>query len=352
MRAILVAVALTVVTVTTARAHTVGMSKGEYRIQGAGVSASLVFARQELIDAVTILDANRDGAISVSELAAARAGIDATIARQLEIRNPSGPCMAALGDLALTEQDGIVIQLAFRCLGDASPISVRAAFVGALSEGHRHLATVEGGGTTRRDVLHRGHSSSDVTGGPASSVNQVAVLPLFQLGVEHILTGYDHLVFLLGLILIGGRLRSLLVVITAFTVAHSITLGVAALRIWTPNVGIIEPAIALSIAYIGIENWFVTDGTRRWLITFPFGLVHGFGFAGALADISLPAAQVPVALAAFNAGVETGQLAVLAVVLPALAWLRQRQWLAKRELKIVSGAIAVAGMSWFVVRVI
>src|SRR5205814_169801 len=106
-----------------------------------------------------------------------------------------------------------------------------------------------------------------------------AAWPLFRLGVQHILTCYDHLVFLLGLILVGGRFRSIMVVITAFTVAHSITLGMAALQIVAPSTRLVEPAIALSIAYIGVENWYVQNASRRWMITFPFGLIHGFGFA-------------------------------------------------------------------------
>src|SRR6185503_8851629 len=158
------------------------------------------------------------------------------------------------------------------------------------------------------------------------------------------------LMFLLGLILVGGRLRPLLLVVTAFTVAHSLTLGMAALGAWAPSPGLVEPAIALSIAYVGVENWFVRDAGRRWLITFPFGLIHGFGFAGALQEISLPSAQIPVALAAFNVGVEAGQLAVLALVLPLLLWLGRRRWLPDRGVKILSTAIAVAGVCWFVSR--
>jgi hydrogenase/urease accessory protein HupE len=174
--------------------------------------------------------------------------------------------------------------------------------------------------------------------------------PLFRLGVQHILLGYDHLIFLLGLLLIGGRLRPLLVMVTAFTVAHSITLGLAALGVWAPSPRMVEPAIALSIAYVGVENWFVHDAARRWLITFPFGLIHGFGFAGALREISLPSSELPLALAAFNLGVEGGQVAVLAVVLPAVLWLGRSRWFADRGVKAASAAIALAGLFWFALR--
>ena len=170
-------------------------------------------------------------------------------------------------------------------------------------------------------------------------------------GVQHILTGYDHLAFLVGLLLLGGRLRSLIGTITAFTVAHSITLGLAVLRVVSLSPAIVEPAIALSIAYVGIENLFVRDASKRWRITFPFGLVHGFGFAGALMELDLPRAQLPVALFAFNLGVELGQLGVLAVVLPLVLLARKRAWFRNWGVKALSLAIAVAGVVWFVQRV-
>jgi len=117
-------------------------------------------------------------------------------------------------------------------------------------------------------------------------------------------------------------------VVTAFTLAHSITLALAALSIFAPSPRLVEPAIALSIAYVGVENLFVKDARRRWRITFPFGLVHGFGFAGALREIALPRAQVPVALVSFNLGVGFGD----------------------RGVKVLSVAIAAAGAGLFVAR--
>jgi hypothetical protein len=335
-----------------ASAHTVGVSKGEYRVSRSTVSAELVFARQELIGVVAGLDRNQDGIVTESELTAARGDLDVAIVGDLRVVAGSERCAGALQEAALTEQDGIAVHARFACAA-GSPIQYDAAFLERLSNGHRHLATVFDGADARREVLYRSHSRFE--SGASQPVGAArtggTIWPLFRLGIQHILTGYDHLVFLFGLILVGGRLRQLLVVITAFTVAHSITLGLAAFRIWSPDAAIVEPAIALSIAYIGVENWFVSDAARRWLITFPFGLVHGFGFAGALEDIALPAHQLPVALGAFNAGVEVGQLLVLGVVLPALLWLRAHQWLAPRGIRIMSGAIAVAGVWWFALRV-
>ena len=142
-------------------------------------------------------------------------------------------------------------------------------------------------------VLDRAHPVWTLDTGSASGSLAMA-WAMLKLGVEHILTGADHLVFFFGLILVGRRLRSLIGVVSAFTVAHSITLALAALSIFAPSPRLVEPAIALSIAYVGVENLFVHDASKRWRITFPFGLIHGFGFAGALREIALPRAQVPV----------------------------------------------------------
>jgi len=170
------------------------------------------------------------------------------------------------------------------------------------------------------------------------------------MGLEHILTGYDHLLFLLGLVLVGRPLRSLFAAVTAFTLAHSVTLALAAFGVWAPSPRIIEPCIALSLAYVGIENWFVADARGRWRITFLFGLVHGFGFAGALREIALPRAEVPAALFAFNLGVELGQLAVLAALVPLLLAVRKTEIWKRGGLRACTMTIAMAGFVWFIHR--
>jgi hypothetical protein len=144
------------------------------------------------------------------------------------------------------------------------------------------------------------------------------------LGIEHIFTGYDHLAFLFGLLVVAGfrklrdGLRYVLGVVTAFTVAHSITLIASGLDLvrWSPR--IVEPAIALSILWVAIENILVEKPKRRWLLTFGFGLIHGFGFASVLREIGLPPRGLVLSLLSFNVGVELGQLAVVALVAPAL----------------------------------
>jgi hypothetical protein len=165
-----------------------------------------------------------------------------------------------------------------------------------------------------------------------TGTGKLAVPEYLILGIEHILTGYDNLSFVLGLVLlVRGRLR-LLKTITAFTLAHSITLAAAALGYVHVSAPVIESLVALSIVFVAVElsrAWSGQEGlTTRypWLIAFTFGLLHGFAFAGSLADIGLPSHNIPGALLLFNCGVETGQLMFVAVVLTVIAVLRRLPW--------------------------
>ena len=172
-------------------------------------------------------------------------------------------------------------------------------------------------------------------------------------GVRHILIGPDHLLFLVGLLLLGGTVRQLLAVITGFTVAHSITLALAVLNIVTPPGRVVEPIIALSIVYVGVDNLMVQGGRdmRVW-IALVFGLIHGFGFASVLQEMGLPSGALGWSLFSFNLGVEIGQVTVAVVVASALMALRARSDVAGRRLSIAGSVVVMAaGTFWFVQRV-
>lgn len=171
----------------------------------------------------------------------------------------------------------------------------------------------------------------------------------FHLGVEHIWTGYDHLLFLLAVLLAGGGVARLAAIVTSFTVAHSITLGAAATGLVRLPVAPVEAAIALSIVYVAAENLMERGADRRALVTFAFGLVHGFGFASVLAETALPPGELVVPLLAFNLGVEAGQLAVVLVVVPVLAVVLRGRY-AHRIRTGLSALIALAGAAWAVER--
>jgi hydrogenase/urease accessory protein HupE len=174
-----------------------------------------------------------------------------------------------------------------------------------------------------------------------------------QMGIHHILSGPDHVLFVLGLLLVQGTLRALLGVVTAFTLAHSITLSMTALDIGSLPPGLVEPIIALSIVAVGIENLVhrrVYFEGRLWL-AFGFGFFHGFGFAGALGEAGVPHDAVAWSLAAFNIGVEIGQACIVIVAVPLLRMFgRLSPALAGNATRYASIGIAAAGVVWFVER--
>ncbi len=194
--------------------------------------------------------------------------------------------------------------------------------------------------------------AAEATATPESGSAQSSPIAFLRLGVEHILTGYDHILFLFALILRGGRLRSLLGIVTAFTVAHSITLALAVLGVVVVPSAIVEPVIALSIAYVALENIFRRRAASgRWVVSFVFGLVHGFGFAGALLELGLPPSGIVGSLLFFNLGVEAGQAMVVAALFPALLWLCRFAW-ERRAVTAVSAAVFVAAMALAIERVL
>jgi hydrogenase/urease accessory protein HupE len=170
-------------------------------------------------------------------------------------------------------------------------------------------------------------------------------------GVHHILIGPDHLLFLVGLLLLGGSLRRLVLVVSAFTVAHSITLSLAVLRFVTPPPWLVEPAIALSIVYVGADNLTVRGGrdVRAW-IAFAFGLIHGFGFSFALREtLQLAGSHLLTSLVSFNVGVELGQILVLAILIPSLDLLFR--FVPERMGTIIlSALVAHTGWHWMTER--
>ena len=171
------------------------------------------------------------------------------------------------------------------------------------------------------------------------------------MGIEHILTGYDHMLFLLSLLMVGATLSQLLKIVTAFTVAHSITLSLAVLGLVDLPSRWVESAIALSITYVAAENVWRGRGSlgSRWLVTFGFGLVHGLGFASALTELHLPRANLAASLLGFNVGVEIGQVSVILLATLALDAVREFGW-APGFRRWVSVAAACTGLVWFVQR--
>jgi hydrogenase/urease accessory protein HupE len=332
----------------TARAHSVGLSRGEYRVAGSSVDVKLVFSGVELAATLPDVDSDRDGKISAVELASGVAILDTAIVQRLDLRMDGARCSGLMQGATLADSDAVRIGARFACSA-GTQLSLDAGFLATFSSGHRHLATVLAGGGETSSVLVPARERLDVHLGRDSA--GVPLRALVWLGMTHIWTGYDHLAFLFGLVLLGGSLRALVSAISAFTLAHSMTLGLAALHLLSIRPAFVEPAIALSVAYVGLENLWVRAPNRRWRVTFPFGLVHGFGFAGALTELDLPAAKIPVALFAFNAGVEVGQLAILSAALPLILHARRSERFRTWGVRALSLALGAMGLLWFAWRI-
>jgi hydrogenase/urease accessory protein HupE len=211
------------------------------------------------------------------------------------------------------------------------------------------LATILHGTQVRNVVFTPEHRATLIDFG-RTSVWQ-ATRGFIALGIDHILSGYDHMLFLLSLLMLGGSLRQLIKIVTAFTVAHSVTLSLAVLNIVALPSRWVESAIALSIIYVAAENvWRGSASLRqRWMITFGFGLVHGLGFASVLQEMHLPQANVAASLVGFNLGVEVAQIIVVTLAYLALDAVRNRIW-APPFRRVVSVSTALVGIVWFVQR--
>jgi hydrogenase/urease accessory protein HupE len=218
---------------------------------------------------------------------------------------------------------------------------------------HQTFLNIYEEGRLHQEIFNKDRATFDYFTG--SNQGAFAVVKKFLPGgIYHIFEGPDHILFIVGLLLLGGSLLRLLSIVTAFTIAHSITLSLAALDLLNPPERLIEPAIALSIIYVGIDNLMVGKTGRdvRPMIAFFFGLVHGFGFAGVLKEHGLPSQALGWSLFSFNLGVEIGQVCIVAVVSTLLLALRKRnKALGERITLFGSIGVILAGAYWFIERV-
>ena len=209
-------------------------------------------------------------------------------------------------------------------------------------------------GVTRQTLLERGARSDPFPlSGPAAPPGAWSAAGRYlRLGFVHILPrGMDHILFVLGLFLLGARLRPLVWQVSAFTVAHAATLSLAIFDVVSLPARVVEPLIALSIVYVAVEN-VLTDRLTPWrpATVFLFGLLHGLGFAGVLRELGLPAEERWLGLLTFNAGIELGQLAVIGIALAAVGWCRSRPWYRRRVAIPASAVIAAVGLLWTLER--
>ena len=280
-----------------------------------------------------------------------------SLARRLKLR-ADGRDVAWTFRGARQDPEGRGVQLAFTVPLDraAASLEVTGPVFPDVANHETFVNVFRDGVLVRQDVLTLEHPVARIYG--RGSAGALAVLRTFvPAGVHHIAIGPDHILFVLGLLLLGGGLGRLLKIVTSFTVAHSVTLALASLGLVRVPSRVVEPLIALSIVFVAFETLRARGGTdvrrdRRAWLAFGFGLVHGFGFASVLAEFGLPREALGWSLLGFNVGVEIGQAVIVLLVAPSLALLARRSPIAHARLvRMLAVVIAGAGGFWFVQRV-
>lgn len=335
------------------------------KVQGQNISGSLELAVRDVELAIGV-DANHDGKVTWGELRASQPQLLRYVGQHLAFRAQGGACTVQLGALQVNDRvDGSYawLPLSAHCPSAVSRLSIRYSLLADIDPSHRGLLTLTAGELAQSGVLGgAGHADFEVYSPSAWRT----VVDYLQAGIWHIWSGIDHLLFLISLLLPAVLIRrgtrwepvsqarpavfSILKVVTAFTLAHSITLTLAALDVVRLPSRLTESVIAASIIIAALNNVFpvVTDSRAR--IAFAFGLLHGFGFASVLADMGLPSGARLLSLLSFNFGIETGQLAVVLAVMPVVYALRATLLYRRAVLPWGSAAIAAIAAVWLVQR--
>lgn len=313
----------------TALAHDPGLSAVEVRVAGDRIVAEVSFAPQDL------------------------AGLQQLDANLLVLADDQGKLELSSVTRKASDSNSVHFVLEFSANANAAELRIIAPVLGNLPRGHKQFCSVYD--RENRILAERMLSaeSNDFTVDVRTAAGDTSIFRFLLLGAEHILTGYDHLAFLLALLLGGGSLRQNVKIITSFTVAHSVTLALAALGVINISPAIVEPVIAASIVFVGLENLVRRRIAARWLVTFVFGLVHGLGLASALRELGIGGlgARAALPLLSFNLGVELVQIAIAALILPLVWRLENHPTFALKHVPALSLLITSAGIYWLLVRV-
>jgi hydrogenase/urease accessory protein HupE len=294
------------------------------------------------------------------EFARGRSQLEAVAAGQLVIAPDGKVAKAQFVRSRFDESDNVEVHLDFHAAVFSS-LDIQSKLIASLPRGHRQYLQVK---NSAAESIFEGLLSAAANRATAqiTITNQSVALretvgsfaDFLALGVKHILTGYDHLLFLFGLLVVARGFVSSLNIITSFTIAHSITLALATLSVVQIPSRIVEPLIAASIVYVGVENLLRGDNPKaRQLLTFGFGFIHGFGFASALRETGIGSRTggVVLPLLSFNVGVEFGHIMVAAAALPIIWKLRTSPVFIARWAPACSAAVVLLGSFWFVERV-
>ncbi len=343
--------------VSLARAHDAFEITATARINADSLDITVTTARATAMDIA--LGKPDSPSFAPEDFDQHRAKFVASAARMFRVTSGDQPLALRSAEVTLGPEDDVDYHLVFP-RPTASPLRIDAIHISKLAYGYGAALTVQekSGIVLSTKLLTATDTTLEVsladTGQPPITPAKSQLFVSFlRLGIDHILSGYDHLLFLTGLLVACRRFRTMLGIITCFTLAHSITLALAALGIVVLSSRVVEPLIAASIVFVGVENLLRREEPpHRWLLTFAFGLIHGFGFADALREAGLGGggAGLAVPLFSFNLGVEFGQLAVVVVLLPILLKLRERPAFARYGVPAISGIVVALGAWWLLER--
>lgn len=322
-------------------AHKASDSYLTLKVQGSTVTGQWDIALRD-IDFALGLDRDGNAEISWGELRARQTDLTAWAQGRLSLQRGGACSLTLLSDQVDEHTDGqyAVLRISGSCPAASGPLDLNYRLLFDLDALHRGLLNLSLDGVTHTAVLGPTSGAQQFQGGEASHWAQF--VQYLGEGVWHIWIGFDHILFLLSLLLpavlvhearrwrgvsdFSTALREVLWVVTAFTAAHSITLTLAALRWVELPSRVVESAIAASVVLAALNNLIPVVERRRWIVAFVFGLIHGFGFASVLADLGLPQDTLVLSLLGFNLGVEAGQLAIVAAFLPLAFWLRNSRF--------------------------
>jgi HupE / UreJ protein len=354
---ILAGLAFAAVAALPAQAHNAGVSTSRLAIRGRTVNVEInaLGLDYEKAAGVRLIEAG-SGVVNAVALAVMAPSVLSYVGDHVAVLAGGQPCSRTAAT-ARPADTHVLVTIAWTCPFGGSDLRYHVTLFQDVDPAARHVAVISTEHGEREFVLDRTAPAIDLSGAGSSTLQLVG--RFIRAGIEHIFLGYDHIAFLLAVILWGRSLWPLVKVVTAFTLAHSLTLGLAVLDIVRLPSSVVEPLIAATIVFVAAENFFVHDIRKRWRATFVLGLVHGFGFAGALREYGLPTDSIAPALAAFNIGVEIGQVAIVGLVFPLLllsdrlgggAAIRKERHPA--VVYTCSAAILACGLYWLIERTV
>ena len=340
----LLIVSVGLLSIGAAAAHTAVTGLARVVIDGQRITYSLSVVTSEIPkpSAAAIAAASTGSPSAAEEVAV-------VVRRSVSIAVDGADC--AKGRVRIQEsrlaEGRAVLEIEFSCPREPGRLRLREDWKHWLGEHYGSLVSLQRGSTTRELRVDEDAPEHSVS---FDETVQTGWLDFIVMGIEHILGGIDHLLFLLALLAPARRLWSVVRIVTAFTIAHSLTLSLAVLGWLDVPAAIVEPLIAASIVAVAAENLLLArEPSWRWMLAFGFGLVHGLGFAGALTELQLTTASLVRALVGFNVGVEIGQLIAIAVAFPLVLWAGAPQRL-PRLANVLSVFVLAAGSWWLIER--